>query len=90
MHKFLFSSVDQNAISLTVKGGVSFLISVGVGYFTLQGMPVEADSAKEALTLIGDQLVVILAHVMAIASACATLYGAFRKIVVLFKPAPTQ
>jgi uncharacterized membrane protein len=84
--KFLFSSVDQSKISLTVKGAVGLLISVGTGYLTLQGMPTEAQTVQEALTLIGDQLVVIVAHVAAIASACATVYGAFRKVVVLFKP----
>lgn len=90
MHKFLFSSVDQNQISLTVKGAVGLLISVGVGYFTLQGMPTEAQSAKEALSLIGDQLVVIVSHVTAVATACVTIYGAFRKLVVLFKPSNPQ
>ena len=86
MNKFLFSSVDQNKISLTIKSAVGFLISIGVGYLTLQGMPEQADSARDALTLIGDQLVVIVSHVTAIVTACMTVYGAFRKLVMIFKP----
>lgn len=70
----MYSSVNSQKISLTIKAGIPLTLSV----LAFAGI---SDLSAEELNSSVDALFVILNSIIMIVSAIGTVYGVFRKIV---------